>query len=153
MDKKFVIITIVVAVLAAVASGLIVSNTHKDFKFAVIDEAKVLNASSQLNALRAESALKVQELQALVQTAKKEAAAEKTEAKKREIIEKYEREIGAKKAVIENEQAQKTQQIVNDIKETIKNVADKNDVSVVVVNASVVTGGEDITEDVIKELK
>jgi outer membrane protein len=152
MEKKLIAL-VVVAVLFGIGVGLLLSKGHEDFKMAVVDVNRIVNASSQVTALKAEEAVKIQELQNFVQKVQQEAAAEKDEAKKKEIIGKYEKDILLKKNAIESDYAKKLQQIDADITKVIREVAQKKGMTVVVAKNNVIFGGDDITNIVLEEIK
>lgn len=152
MEKKLIAL-VVVAVLFGIGVGLLLSKGHEDFKMAVVDVNRIVNASSQVIALKAEEAVKIQELQNFVQKVQQEAAAEKDEAKKKEIIGKYEKDILLKKNAIESDYAKKLQQIDADITKVIREVAQKKGMTVVVAKNNVIFGGDDITNIVLEEIK
>ena len=153
MDKKLFALVIVALIFGASSGLLFAQSQKKDFKMATVDVQKVVSASSQVSALKAEEAIKIQELQAFVQKAQKEAAEEKDDAKKKEIISKYEKDILLRKSAIESDYAKKLKQIDADITSVIRQVAEKNGMSVVVAKTNVIYGGDDITEKVLNELK
>jgi len=153
MDKKLFALVIVALIFGAGSGLLFAQSQKKDFKMATVDVQKVVSASSQVSALKAEEAIKIQELQAFVQKAQKEAAEEKDDAKKKEIISKYEKDILLRKSAIESDYAKKLKQIDADITSVIRQVAEKNGMSVVVAKTNVIYGGDDITEKVLNELK
>lgn len=153
MDGKSVI-WVVIALIFGIGGGLVLAQGQtKEFTFAVVDVPKVVAASSKVNALKAEEAIKVQELQNFIQKAQKEADEEKDEEKKRELLQQYEKEILIKKQEIEQDYAQKLAQIDAEITKIITDEAERNKINVVVAKSNVIYGGVNITEAVVNLVK
>jgi len=147
-------LVIVALIFGIGSSALLFAQSRKEgFKMATVNVQEIVAASPQVAALKAEEAIKIQELQIFVQQAQKEAAEEKNESKKKEIVSKYEREILLKKNEIEKDYANKLKAIDKDITAIIGRVAEKNGMNAVIAKTNVIYGGTDITKEVVAEFK
>ena len=130
-----------------------VSNVPANFKVAVVDLQKLVSESAQVKNLKEEQRKKVEELTKYVQTAKTAIAAEKDATKKKELEQKYSKELTSKKANIEKDYAKKLKEIDKNISNTIKAQAKTGNYNLVLTKGVVLSGGEDITSAVAAAIK
>lgn len=155
MSKKE-IISIALTFVAGVVIGTIISATffmNAKYKAAIVDVPQIVSASTKITALKAEEAVKIQELQNFIQKAKDEIDAAKDEKKKQELIAKYEETIAARKIEIERDYATKLSQIDGEITKIIANKAKEAGFDVVFAKSNVIYGGENITDTIVLEVK
>ena len=74
------------------------------------------------------------------------------EAGLRNLVDKFEKEIGPKKTAIEEYQKKMKQEIYNDIKKATETTAKKMGLEIVLDKTALITGGTDITDEVISLL-
>ena len=122
-------------------------------KIAVIDLQKVVSASPQVKALRASRETKNKEIANLVKAAQTEISKQKDNNSKKVVAEKYEKQIKAKKEANNKEYTTKLQAADKSINEQIAKKATELGYTMVLPKASVVFGGDDITDQVIKGIK
>jgi Skp family chaperone for outer membrane proteins len=122
-------------------------------KIAVVDVPQVVNASSQVQALKKEQETKAKELVTFVEKARKDVAAT-TDAKKKQTLEdKYNKELQTKKEAMDKNYATKLEAIDKSISNQIANQARLGGYDVVLAKGVVLYGGTDITDAVKKAVK
>jgi len=84
--------------------------------------------------------------------ARKIIAAAKTEAEKKKLLDKYNKELQEKEAALEEETNKDSAQINQDILDSIKSVAASDNLDLVFTKDSLILGGTDITDQVISKL-
>ncbi len=122
-------------------------------KVAVIDVQKVVNKSAQVQALKKEQEAKAKELQQFIKKANDAVKAQTDDAKKQELVKKYEKELAAKREANMKAYKTKLEAIDKSVTATINNYAKTNGYDLVIVKGAVLYGGEDITEAVSKVIK
>lgn len=122
-------------------------------KVAVIDVQKVVNKSAQVQALKKEQEAKSKELQQFIKKANDAVKAQTDDAKKQELVKKYEKELAAKREANMKAYKTKLEAIDKSVTATINNYAKTNGYDLVIVKGAVLYGGEDITEAVSKIIK
>ena len=160
MEKKLVAFVVLAVAVCLGSEVLLVQKFSKnaaelaaDARIAYVDVNKIVSSSSQVNELKGEEAVKIQELRNFIQAAQKEVEAEKDEEKKKEILAKYEQEVTLRKNAIERDYAQKLQQIDADITAVIRATAEQQRVQAVLSKPNIIAGGKDITDAVLEALK
>lgn len=144
--------------IALVAAGISAGMTkmlsgNAEPKFAIVDLQRVVMVSKDVNALRTERDNQVKELQSMADKANAEIAKISDEAAKKKASEKYLAEINAKKENYDKVYTTALQASEEKLNNIIKEVADKEDLTVVLNSNSVVNGGIDITDSVIDMVK
>ena len=119
---------------------------------AVVNLKKVVSQSPKIKAIRDENAKKMKELSDWIEGTKKEIDAEKNKEKHQKLAEQYQKLAKEKELFIKQEYDRKIKDIDEELTNLIENVAQQAGYSTVLVNTSVVTGGKDITNDIIKEI-
>lgn len=155
MKKNFKLIAIaaISMVIGFSVNNYAVSNVPVNYKVAVVDLQKVVSESKQVKTLKEEQKKKIEELTKYIQTAKANIAAEKDATKKKELEQKYTKELAAKKSTIEKDYAKKLKDIDKNISDTIKNQAKTGNYNLVLTKGVVLSGGEDITAAVSAAIK
>lgn len=148
---KFLVVGAVVAVLGLSTSNFASAKGAAGFSVAVVDIPKIVESSPQVSALKIEQKNKITDLVKFVENAKADVAKQETAAKKKSVEDAYNKELNVKKAAIDKEYAEKLIEIDKSIKEIIKLKATKYDL--VLVKSTVLEGGVDITEEIVKSLK
>lgn len=144
-------IALVAAGISAGMTKMLSGNTEP--KFAIVDLQRVVMVSKDVNALRTERDNQVKELQSMADKANAEIAKISDEAAKKKASEKYLAEINAKKENYDKVYTTALQASEEKLNNIIKEVADKEDLTVVLNSNSVVHGGIDITDSVIDMVK
>lgn len=143
--------------LAAVAVVFSIQNAafSADLKYAVVDVPQVVAASKQVNNLKNQQNVKIQELANFVQNAQKQLQAEKNADKKKALETKLNKELNAKKAAMDKNYAAQLAGIDKNISAVIAQQAKAKGYDLVLAKGVVLysTQGTDITNDVIKVVK
>lgn len=121
-------------------------------KVAVVDVQKVVTSYPEVQKLKLEQEKNTAELTEWLKGPNEEIEKIKDKEKKAELANKYAAELNQKKQALQIEYVQKLQQIDAKITDVIKTVANGKGFKMVFTKNSLVVGGEDITEEVIKEL-
>lgn len=123
------------------------------YKVAVVDVPTVLEKSPEIQALKISQDKKMEELNTLISKAQNEIVNEsdRNKALQKEAV--YRKEIETKKKVMEDEYNSKITKITMKIRNLISNEAKKTNYNLVLPTGMVISGGEDITNEIVKKLK
>ncbi len=153
MNKK---IKFLVVGLSTFVIGLTLGNfamSDVPSKIAVVDVTSVVNASSQVKALKKEHEAKTKEIFTFIEKARKDVAATTDVKKKQALEEKYNKELASKKAAMDKNYATKLTAIDDSISKQIEAQAKAGGYDIVLAKGAVLYGGSDITEAVKKAVK
>ena len=150
-NSKTLLVGLVCLAIGLLSGGYAVSNINTEV--AVVDVQKVVASSKQVNDLKAEQKTKLEGLAEFVKKANAEVAAQKDEAKKKQLAEKYNKELSVKKEAINKTYAQKLQAIDKNVSELIAKKAKAGGFNIVLAKGVVLYGGTDITASIAKEVK
>lgn len=155
MDKKIKMLTVGLAafVIGFSVNNFAMSDEPANYKVAVVDIAQVVANSAQVKNLKKEQQAKADELVKFVDKARKDVAAVSDEKKKKELEEKYSKELIAKKEKMEKEYIDKLSAIDTSISKKVEEQAKAGNYNIVLAKGAVLYGGEDITQTVIKAVK
>ena len=128
----------------------LISNVSFATEVAFVDVQKVVYSSSAVKALKKEQEAKAKELLVFVEKARKDVAATKDEKKKLNLEVKYNKEYLSKREKIEKDYSEKLLNIEKGITKTIEEQAKKLGYDMVIAKGTVLYGGNDITEYIIK---
>ncbi|MBO6181181.1 OmpH family outer membrane protein [bacterium] len=123
------------------------------YKVAVVDITKVMEQSKDIKNLKASQDKQLKELETLISKAQNEIANTQDQNKALELQTNYSKEIETKRNAIDEDYSKKIVQITSNIKNLISNQAKKTDYNLVLPTGMVISGGEDITDNVIKEMQ
>ena len=123
------------------------------YKVAVVDITKVMEQSKDIKNLKASQDKQLKELETLISKAQNEIANTQDQNKALELQANYGKEIETKRNAIDEDYSKKIVQITSNIKNLISNQAKKTDYNLVLPTGMVISGGEDITDNVIKEMQ
>lgn len=147
--SKILAITAVVAALSM--NTLALSKDSSKANIAVIDVQKVLESSPEINALNVDRKNKVNELVSFVEKARADVAKETNATKKKTLEDNYTKELNQRKEALDKEYIKKISDVDKDITALINSKT--SDYDLVLKKSSVIEGGTDITNEIIKELK
>lgn len=123
------------------------------YKVAVVDVNKVMDKSSEIRSLKISQEKQAKELETLISKAQNELANITDPNKFVQLEADYKKQIEAKRNAIEDEYNKKIVQITSNIKSLISTEAKKSDYNLVLPAGMVISGGDDITENVINDMK
>jgi len=118
----------------------------------VVDLTKVIENYTKAQEVSADLKVKETELQKFIADAQKKINDAKTPLEKKNIEEKLSEEFNIKRNVFAKEQAEKWQQIEEEIIVKINEVSKEKNLELILNKQAVIIGGEEITEEVIKRL-
>ncbi len=142
--------------LGAFIIGMSVNNyaiSNVPSKIAVVDVQKVVASSAQVKALKADRDAKVKDLTTFVANARAAVAKEPNAAKKKELENKYNKELNAKRNAIQKDYAKKLANIDKSISAVVAQKAKAANYDIVLAKGVVLYGGTDITAEVTKSVK
>lgn len=118
---------------------------------AVVDVQRIISSSPEISALNTDRKNKVSDLVSYVEKARSEIAKENNATKKKTLEENYIKEINSKKEALDKEYVQNLSNVDKQISTIIKTKSTGYDL--VLTKNSVLQGGIDITNEIVKELK
>ncbi len=148
---KYFALTLSAFVIGMTVNNFAISNVPS--KIAVVDVQKVVAASTQVKNLRAERAAKVKDLSNFVKTARENVAKEPNAAKKKELENKYNKELNQKRNAIQKDYSSKLAAIDKNISGIIAQKAKAANYDIVLAKGVVLYGGTDITSEITKSIK
>ncbi len=151
MRKTIIIVS--AFVLGLTANNFAMSNVPASYKVAVVDVQRVVSSSKQIAALKKEQQTQMNELNALLDKARKEVAFASDEKNAKSLEAKYTKELNDKKATMDKNYATKLKQIDAAITKEVENKAKSNGYNLVLSKGTVLFGGVDITGEIIKTIK
>ncbi|MCQ2914082.1 MAG: OmpH family outer membrane protein [Alphaproteobacteria bacterium] len=133
--------------------GMCVSCLLKNEKFAIVDVQNIIANSPEIKNLKTEQEKTIAEIAEWVKGPNSEIEKIKDKAQKEELAQKYIKELEQKKHDMQTKYVQELQRIDAKITNIIGEVAKEKGYKRVFAKSTLIVGGEDITEDVIKKVK
>jgi len=119
----------------------------------VVDVQKVVQNYSKVNKLKTEQKSKLDDLKKFVEDAKAQVAKEPNADKKKTLEEGFNKELNKRKKAIDENYSKQLEIINKDIMTVINKSAKTHQMDIVLTKNSVLYGGKEITDDIIKALK
>lgn len=129
------------------------ASTQNSYKIAIVDVPALIDASPQIKALKKEQQKKLTELQKWLFVVKADIDKQKTQEGKEKLIKKYDEAFAKKQNEIQANYAKKIQAIDKSIMATIEKGAKDLGYNMVLTKDTVLMGGDDITKELLKNLK
>ena len=123
------------------------------YKVAVVDVSTILTSSPEIQSLKQSQDKKMEELNTLISKAQNEIVNESDKNKALQMETNYRKEIEQKKLDMNEEYNSKITVINNKIKSMISTEAKKSNYNLVLPTGMVISGGDDITNDIVKRMK
>lgn len=123
------------------------------YKVAVVDIPTILSNSEEIKTLKQEQDKEAQELDTLISKAQNDIL---NEHDRNKLIQKeadYRQKIETKKKDIDKKYSEKLAKINQDIQSVISKEAKKSNYNLVLPSGMVISGGDDITDNVVKNMK
>ena len=122
-------------------------------KIAVVDVQKVVASSKQVKTLKDEQYKKATELEKWLEVVKNDISKQSSEENKQKLIKKYDLELAKKREVISKDYNKKLNEIDLSVSQTIVNYAKSKSYDIVLAKNTVLFGGIDITNEILKVVK
>ena len=139
--------------LGITSNNIAFSDIPSNFKVATVDVAKIISSSQQVKALKEEQLKNKTELETFVKNARAEVDKQTNAVKKKQMTEKYDRELNFKRKNMQSVYNQKLQKIESQINSVIAQRARAEGYSLILSKSSVLFGGTDITDSVSQLVK
>lgn len=145
--KKLILSTLLFSILTF---GI----AQAEAKVAIVDVKALVAQSSQVQALKKENETQIKELTKWVESCKKDVARQKTQAAKDKLTKKYDEQLKKRQETIKKNYQDKLQAIDKDITDAIIKEAEAKGYDLVITKqGTIIYGGVDITEDLVKVIK
>jgi len=141
-----------ISALICLAVIISFSSTAMASKLGIVDLGKVIENYSEAQEVTADLKVKEKELQQFVLDAQKQIKAAKTPVEKNNLEKQLGEQFNIKKNAFAKQQAEKWQEIEDDVFEKIKKISKSKKFDMVLNKQSVIVGGNEITDQVVKEL-
>ena len=123
------------------------------YKVAVVDITKILEKSPEIQSLKVSQDRQIKELNTLISKAQNEILNEPDKNKVIQMESEYRKQIETKQKNINDEYNNKLVKITSDIKSIISKEAKKSSYNLVLPTGMVISGGDDITQTIINDIK
>ena len=127
--------------------------SKSEYKVAVVDVAEILSHSKEIQQLKIAQNKDNEELNTLISKAQNDLLNEPDRSKFLRKEEEYKKQIESKRSELEQEYNSKLAVINSDIKNTISTEAKKSNYNLVLPAGMVISGGNDITSNIVKNMK
>ncbi len=129
------------------------AKTSANLNVAIVDTQKIVESSPEINALKIDAKNKLSDLALFAEKARADIAKETNTTNKKTLEDGYNNEYNVKKVAFDQEYTKKLSDIDKNITSIIKTKAKVSGYDLVLVKSSVLDGGTDITNEIIKGLK
>ncbi len=135
------------------SNNMAISDIPSNFKVAVVDVAKIISSSQQVKALKEEQMKNKADLENFVKMARADVEKQPNAVKKKQLTDKYDRELNAKRKNMQSIYNQKLQKIESQINTVIAQRAKAEGYNLILSKSSVLYGGNDITASISQFVK
>ena len=149
---KPVILSICAFSLGFGINNFAMSDTPAVTNVAVVDVAKLIESSDKVKSLKAEQAKNMEDLTKLAESAKADIEKQSTSENKEKLAKKYQETINQRRQTNAENYAKKLAIIDKDVDNLVKQKAKASEYKLILAKSSVLYGGEDITEELAKEI-
>ena len=154
MEKGLKLFAVAALVLGlGFANVAMAEDTQVAPKYAVVDVQKVVASSKQVKALKVEQEKQAKELAKWIETAKADVDKQKTDAAREKVAKKYDEQLVKKREASAENYAKKLTAIDDSISAEIAKTAKANGYDMVFSKSTVLYGGDDLTDVIIKAVK
>lgn len=122
-------------------------------KYAVVDVQKVVSNSKQVKDLKAEQEKQAKDLAKWIETAKADVEKQKTDEAREKLAKKYDAQLAKKREVATEAYAKKLTAIDDSISSVIAKQAQAKGYTMIFAKSTVLYGGDDLTDAIIKAVK
>lgn len=148
-----------IIILSAVIIGVSINNramsdgADSDLKIATVDLTELISNSQSVQTLKVTHEKQLDEIENMLEKARKEISAESNPDKIAELEEKYRKEVSTKKLQMDKSYNDKLVEIDKNIKNQVAQKAKELNYNIVLPKNLVLYGGEDITPIIAKDIK
>lgn len=153
MMKFFYLTWVMIAVFIAGFCAGYFYYDHEQPKLAIVDVTRVVANSSQVQNLKAQQDMQNAEMAQWLQNVKQAITAEKNKSKQDQLTQQYSAEFESKRNLYAQQYVTTVQNLEQNINNIIANVSRKKGYKYVINKGMILSGGDDITDDIIKEVK
>ena len=156
MNKK---IFALIIVFGAVTLGVLVNNfalsdaNSGELKIATVDLGELITNSQSVQTLKVTHEKQLDEIESMLEQARKEISAESDPVKIAQLEEKYRKDVSSKKLQMDKNYNDKLLEIDKNIKNQVAMKAKELHYNIVLPKNLVLYGGEDITSVIAKDIK
>lgn len=156
MDKKLLVAIII---LGAIVTGVSINNmalsdgNSGDLRIATVDLSELITNSQSVQTLKLTHEKQLDEIESMLEMARKEISAESDPDKIAQLEEKYRKEVSSKKLQMDKSYNDKLLEIDKNIKNQVAQKAKEMNYDIVLPKNLVLYGGEDITPVIAKNIK
>src|SRR5574344_590680 len=150
--KKYILLGITAFLFGLCLNNFAISSEPQD-KLGVVDVVEVVANSPDVKMLKASQEKQIKGLQDIINQARTEIYKETDPTKQAAIQSRYSNEINVKKDSIDNEYTQKLKEINEKIKCAVEKRAKAENYTIIVSKSSVLYGGDDLTQQIISDIK
>ena len=151
MSRKLLLTILALFTICGVSANLKVQ--AQDFKVAIVDVQQIVTNSQNIQKITKDNQAKVEELIKYVEDARKDLTSITDPAKKKAAEEKYNKTFKEKKEKIDKDYNAKLKEIDESITKEINSYAVNNGYNLVLPKGISLYGGEDITNQLMKNIK
>ncbi len=130
------------------SNNMALSDIPSNFRVAVVDVAKLVSESNQVQALKQEQLKNKAELEKYIATARADVEKQPTAIKKKQLTERYDKELNAKRKTMQMSYNQKLKKIEDNINTVIAQRAKAEGYNLILSKSMVLFGGIDITPSI-----
>ncbi len=148
-----------IIVFGAIITGVSISNmalsdaNNTDLKIATVDLTELITNSQSVQILKSTHEKQLDEIENILEQARKEISAESNPDKIAELEEKYRKDVSSKKLQMDKNYNDKLLEIDKNIKNQVAQKAKELNYNIVLPKNLVLYGGEDITPIIAKDIK
>lgn len=150
---KMAIITLVAFTLGVFVNTIAISNATPGANIAIVDFQRIVDTTARAQSIKSDQKKKFEDLVAFVNVARNDIDAEKDPQKRKELEDRYQGEFAQKKSAIDKDYESKLAVFNSEISTEINSISKERNYDLVLLKSTVLSGGTDITDDVVKNLK
>lgn len=128
------------------------SEPPQTMNIAVVDIAKLIESSDKVKSLKTEQAKNMEDLTKLAKSANADIEKQSTQENKEKLAKKYQETINQRRKTNAENYAKQLAVIDKDVDNLVKQKAKSSNYNLILAKSSVLYGGEDITEDLAKDI-
>ena len=154
MKKGLILATVGVCAFAlGMSTNFAMSDVAASYKVAVVDVPELIQNSAQVRNLVADQQKQMNDMRTFIEKAQADITKQADEKKRKELEEKYNKELRSKQEAIQKDYETKRNNIEKNITDVITKQAQAEKYNIVLLKNMVIYGGTDITDKVKSNIK